>query len=280
MISMEIRRKRTNVPRSELRLSERTMIGKEIFDMARYVENMGIYLALVDQLDKLARHNRQGNFRTKERYYEAFKRFCAYLADEFRLQKLENISGKHLTTYVLWMQESGKSPSTIKTDLAAIRFFHDKMSRPKYRLPTNNELAVELERRCFGGVDRTWSNVEFNKMLGKALAADRDDFILALYLGRYAGLRIHECFRIDTATAEQALRENAITIKGKGGKVHIVPINEQITIAMRKQLERTPRGHKLLVPDDMHMDRAINLLQLFIMKHRDEVRDAGSDRPS
>ena len=29
----------------------------------------------------------------------------------------------------------------------------------------------------------------------------------------------------------------------------------------------------------MHTGRAINLLQLFIMKHRDEVRDAGSDRP-
>ena len=55
-------------------------------------------------------------------------------------------------------------------------------------------------------------------MLGRALSDDRWDYILALYLGRFAGLRIHECFRIDTATAEQALRENAITIKGKGGK--------------------------------------------------------------
>ena len=151
-IPSEIKRKRTNVPRGELRLSELTMIDKEILDMARKIENMGIYLSLVSQLDKLARHNRQGSFRTKERYYEAMKRFCAYLADEFRLQKLENISGKHLTSYVLWMQENGKSP---------------------------------------------------------------------------------------------------ITIKGKGGKVRTVPINEQIAIAMRKQLERTPRGHKLLVPDDL-----------------------------
>ena len=98
-------------------------------------------------------------------------------------------------------------------------------------------------------------------------------------LARYAGLRIHECFRIDTATAERAIRENAITIKGKGGKVRTVPINEQIAIAMRKQLERTPRGHKLLVPDDMPTDRAVNHLQFFIMKHRDEVRDVDSDRP-
>lgn len=177
------------------------------------------------------------------------------------------------------MQESGKSASTIKTDLAAIRFFHDKMSRPKYQLPNNEQLAVELKRRCFGGVDRTWSLAEFNRMLGKALAEDRYDFILAFYLGRYAGLRIHECFRIDTATAEQALRENTITIKGKGGKIRMVPINEQIAIAMRKQLDRTQRGHKLLVPDGMPTDRAINLLQLFIMKHRDEVRDTDSDRP-
>ena len=46
---------------------------KEISNM----KNIGIYNSLVAQLDKLARHNRQGSFRTKERYYEAMKRFCA-----------------------------------------------------------------------------------------------------------------------------------------------------------------------------------------------------------
>lgn len=144
------------------------------------------------------------------------KRFCAYLADEYYLQKLENISGKYLTAYVLWEQESGKSPSIIKTDLAAIRFFHDKMSRPKYQLPANDELAIVLEQRCFGRTDRTWSTREFNKLFGRTLALDRYDYILALYLAWYAGLRIHECFQIDTATAEQAFRKSAITIKGKG----------------------------------------------------------------
>ena len=278
-ISLEIRWKQTNLPMGELRPSELTMIDKEILYMAMRIQNKGIFLSLVSQLDKLARHNRQGSFRTKDRYYQAMKRFCAYLADEYRLQKLTNISGKHLTSYVLWMQENGKSASTIKTDLSAIRFFHDKMSDPKYLLPDNDALAVELERRCFGGTDRTWSITEFNHMLGKALAIDRYDYILAFYLARFAGLRIHECFRIDTATAEQALRENAITIKGKGGKIRTVPINEQIAIAMKEQLKCTKRGHKLLVPDDMHTDRAINQLQFFIMTYRNAIRDADSDRP-
>ena len=95
----------------------------------------------------------------------AMKRFYHFLADNYHLQKLSNISSKHLVAYVLWMQEKGLSASTIKTDLAAIRFFHDKISNAKYTLPTNAELGVELERRRFGVQDRTWSTVEFSRML-------------------------------------------------------------------------------------------------------------------
>ena len=55
------------------------------------------------------------------------KRFCAFLALVFHLKKLTNISGKHLVAYVEYMQLSDKSASTIKTELAGIRFWHDKM---------------------------------------------------------------------------------------------------------------------------------------------------------
>ena len=235
------------------------------------------YFALEAQLDKIARHNRQGSYRTKERYYMAMKRFCHFLADNYHLQKLSNICGKHLVAYVIWMQEKGLFASTIKTDLAAIRFFHDKISNPKYTLPTNAELGVELERRRFGDTDRTWSVAEFNRMLGKAL--DRPDYILALYLARYAGFRIHECMRIDTAIARQAIREHAITIKGKGGKIRTVPINHQIISALEKCLDTTPTGSKLLVPDDVPTDKAINQLQQFILRNREAVQDPDSDRP-
>ena len=243
------------------------------------IHTTGNVQPLLDQPDKLARHNRQGSIQTKRRYYEAMERFCFFLADEYHLQKLANISGKHLTAYVLRMQEDSKSPSTIKTDLSAIRFFHDKISDAKYTLPSNDELNVKLERRSFGDVDRFWSVEEFNRMLGKALAENRYDYILAFYLARYAGLRLHECFRLDTAAAEDTLRKNAITFKGKGGKIRTVPINEPIAIALREQLARTQRGHKLLVPDDMDTDYAMYRLQQFIRDHRSEIQDPDSDRP-
>ena len=241
------------------------------------MKNQGLYYSLEAQLDKIARHNRQGSYRTKERYYMAMKRFCHFLAEEFHLQKLSNISSKHLVTYVLWMQEKGLSASTIKTDLAAIRFFHDKISNPKYTLPTNAELGVELERRRFGVQVRTWSTAEFNRIL--ELASENDGYLLAFHLARYAGLRIHECFRIDTAIARQAIREQAITIKGKGGKIRNVPITQQIVSALEKSLETTPTGSKLLVPDGVPTDKAINQLQQFILRNRESVQDPDSNRP-
>ena len=242
-------------------------------------QNTGIYQALIAQLDKLARHNRQGSYRTKERYYEAMKRFCRFLANEYRLQKLANLSGKHLTAYVLYLQGQGKSASTIKTDLAAIRFFHDKMTQAKYQLPSNDELTVELERRRFGNLDRTWSSVEFNRFLIACMNDDREDYAAIACLSWYAGLRIHECFRIDTAIAEQALREDAITIKGKGGKVRTVPINSSIRIELKKLLTITPRGHKLFVPDGVRTDIAIQRFQQYLCRVRPRIQDEGSTRP-
>ena len=111
------------------------------------------------------------------------------------------------------------------------------------------------------------------------IASDNDGYLLTLHLARYAGFRIHECFRIDTAIARQAIREGAITIKGKGGKIRTVPINQQIKSALETCLERTPPGSKLLVPNGVPTDKAIDQLQQFILRNREAVQDPDSGRP-
>lgn len=110
----------------------------------------GIYHTLVTQLDKLARHNRQGSFRTKDRYYEAVKRFCAYLAAHYHLQKLENVSGKHLVSYVLYLQAQGKSASTVKTDLSAIRFSMIRCPIPVTRCQVMKSWALRWSAAASG----------------------------------------------------------------------------------------------------------------------------------
>lgn len=230
------------------------------------MKNINIYKNLEQQYIKIFKHIKVGSFKTRERYGKAFKRFMVFLADEYHMQKLTNISPKHVFAYINYMQDKGLSASTIKTELAAIRFFHDSMPYTRYKLPTNDEL--DLERRTFGGVDRTWSNQEFNNMLAIAMQTKREDYVAIFTLGRYAGLRLEECFRIDTNDANTAIKTGQLFVKGKGGLTRFIPINESIKIELEKLLKVTVRGHKLFVEDSDKTHLAMKRLQCFISYHR------------
>ena len=236
-----------------------------------HTQNEGIYHALLAQLDKLERHNRQGSYKTRQRYYEAMQRFCRFLADVYHLQKLANISGKHLVAYVRHLQENGKAASTIKTELAAIRFWHDKLGEAKYKLPTNADLADQapLERRKLQGIDRHWTPEQFAAFVTACREADRTDYADIATLTFYVGLRIHEVCRLDTAAVEAWERSGLLTVKGKGGRVRSVPVTAAAAKqALRDRKAAVRRGHKLFVPDDVATDAYIHAFQAFLREHR------------
>ena len=237
-----------------------------------------IYINLLAQFEKLFKHNRQGSFRTKHRYAEAYKRFLTFLAEVYRLEKIANIAPKHVYTYTDKLVQAGKSAAYIKTELAAIRFWHDQIPNPKFRhLPDNKEL--NLARRKYGGVDRTWSHREFNLAVAKASELGREDYVTILCLARYAALRLHECFRIDTQTAAVALKTGTLRIKGKGGLEREVPTNLTIEIQLKKMLAVTPRGHKLFVAPDDKTHLAMHRFQNFISRYKSDIQDFDSTRP-
>lgn len=202
------------------------------------------------------------------------KRFCRFLAETFHLERLANLAPKHIQAYVAYLQEQERAPSTIKTDLAAIRFFHDLIPEPRYLLPGNESL--NLERRSYGDVDRTWTDTEFQRMLALAQAAGREDFVSIMLLGRYAALRIHECFRIDTATAWNAIKDYTLTIKGKGGLVRTIPLNHLLVSHLVFHISKTVRGHKLFVPDERQTHAAIKSLQAFLHANQKAAREPGT----
>jgi len=115
-------------------------------------------------------------------------------------------------------------------------------------------------------------------MLKLCLAHNRQDYRSLIILGRLLGLRIHEAMRIDTATARAALKTGEITVKGKGGRVRSVPINEDARIVLEDALKGTKSGQKLFVPEGKETHVAIHDLQKFICKHRDEIRVPDSDK--
>ena len=236
-----------------------------------HTQNEGIYHALLAQLDKLERHNRQCSYKTRQRYYEAMQRFCRFLADVYHLQKLSNISGKHLVAYVRYLQENGKAASTIKTELAAIRFWHDQISNTKHKLPSNADLADQapLERRKLQGIDRHWTPEQFTAFTSACREEGREDYAAIATLTFYVGLRIHEACRLDTAAVEAWERSGLLTVKGKGGRVRSVPVEAGAAKqALRDRRAAVQRGHKLFVPDDVATDAYIHAFQEFLREHR------------
>ncbi len=219
------------------------------------------------QFNKVFRHLKTGSYKTRERYKKAFLRFIKFLAEKFHLQKLANISPTHIFAYTDYMQnEKHYSAAMVKNELAAIRFIHDNMPYTRHTLPTNSELG--LERRTFGGVDRTWTGGEYNSMLAVAMKHNRNDLLTIFALARYCGLRIEECFRIDWNDATKALETGMLYVKGKGGLTRYVPINASVDIPLRKVLDKTPKGKKLFVEDDDKTHLAIKRVQCFISYHR------------
>lgn len=136
-----------------------------------------------------------------------------------------------------------------------------------------------MERHTFGKVERAWSEGEFTEMVQIAEQYGRHDYATVLYLARLLGLRIHECFRIDTATARDAIKMMQLTIKGKGGKLRNVPITPAVRDLSHKSLANTSPSDKLFVPKDTPTHVAIKGLQRFIRTHREKVMDADTEVP-
>ena len=198
------------------------------------MENKNLYKNLERQYNKIFRHIKVGSFKTRERYGKAFKRFMVFLVENYHLQKLANISPKHIFAYIDNMQNKGLSASTIKTELAAIRFFQDSMPYTRYELPTNGEL--ELERRTFGGVDRTWSKQEFNNMVAIAMQNDREDYatIQNYFNEKYSSGKRRE----EGGLSPSFLKKHYSVLKRAldyAVKIKLIPINPILNVELPKQ---------------------------------------------
>lgn len=228
-----------------------------------------IYLNLVNQVDRLYRHTRQGSYRTRPRYRAAVLDYCKFIAYKYRLQKFSNTKAKHIEAWVNDMKQRNLAPSTIKTNLSALRFFLDQASCNSNMVSNQ---ALDLTKRVFTDIDRYWTEEEFNGMLSIAKKLDRYDIVYILLCARYMGLRIHEVIKMDRAQVESALRKHNIIVKGKGGRIREIPLSTQAEAVLMQLLERSSRGGKIFVPANMKAHQIQNQVKNFIYNHRGKVQ--------
>ena len=227
-----------------------------------------IYLNLIAQVDRIYRHCRQGSYRTRPRYRAAMVDYCAFVAQKYHLQKLANTKDKHVKAWVVSMQSRHLAPSTIKTNLSGLRFFLAQTSDADI---VRNEY-LGLTKRVLTGIDRYWLEEEFVGMQSIATKLNRYDIVLILQCSRYMGLRIHEIIKMDRAQVEKALRQNEITVRGKGGRIRNIPLSPEAKEILLQLLDGSRRGEKIFVSANMKAHQVQHQVRNFIYNHREKVQ--------
>lgn len=229
----------------------------------------GIYQNLKRQICKILEFKThfQGR-RGTERYQESLKTFAKHLAIFYGSQNFRNISRIHLESFIEESKKCGLKPATIKNDLSAIRMLHRKLGNARYKLPTNEELGYTEKRQMYG-IDRAWSDQEFERAVELARQMKRTHICWALQLARYQGLRIEEVTALTRTQLRDALRQNYLSLEITKNKVYRdVPL-EPVTVPLLEEvLENTTGPDKFFITHGRHHHQVFKSVQNWILAHR------------
>ena len=239
------------------------------------VANDGTYQNLVAQIDSILAHSNERSLKSRDRYYEATKRFCRFLADNYRLQKFKNVEERHFRAYVEYLKEN-RAAATTQTDLSGIRYFHEK-SGSKNNISLNKRLA--LHKRSPGKENRAWTPEEIEKARVVARQMGRVDVQIAIDLVSEFGLRIEELCRLKVEHLMHADKYDQLIVQGKGKKVRPIPVNAQQKEVIKRYLDyakvagRYP-GDYLLSSSEKHgVKNQIKSLQNWMSYNRVKFTD-------
>ena len=235
----------------------------------------GIYKNLVSQIDSILAHSNERSIKSRYRYYEATKRFCRFLADNYRLQKFKNVEDRHFRAYVKYLKENNEA-TTIQTDLSGIRYFHEK-SGSKNKLSENVQL--NLPKRAVGKEDRSWTPEEICKARVVAREMGRVDVEISLDLVPIFGLRIEELCRLKVEHLMHAKENEQLIVQGKGKKTRPIPVDEEQMKIIKKYLDyakvsgRVPGDYLISSSEKNGVLHEKRSLQNWMSFHREKFMD-------
>lgn len=217
---------------------------------------------------------------TRYRYLQAEDRFTTFLSEEFKTQKIDNVQSKHLVAYVCSMQDKGLNPSTIKTDVAGIRYFHE-YTDSKNKLLDNDGLKAKLqemdrtlERRQVGGIDRHWEQQEIQGCKTLASELGHEKVVMATDFGTKFGCRLVEMLRMEKNDVVKALDTGYLHVIGKNGQERDIPVYTQeqreLLINTRDYMIKNDYNGKVFVNPGEHYQQVKSEIQNFISNNRDK----------
>lgn len=229
------------------------------------------------QVEKIFKHTRQNSFGTRARYQDSCLQFVRYCMVKFKMQNIRNLHDKHVAAFVKERQENGIGARTIKNDLAALRYMHDQVQKPRHTISDNKQLQkqynIVLEKTPVVNGDRSWTPSEYGEMQKIATELGNRNVADCMTLARSMGLRVTEAAAVSRAQAEHAIRTGIYQVKGeaKNGKHREVPLSKEGRQIFERRLALTARGERLFIRPGEKTHQVVNRMEKFIENHRHKV---------
>lgn len=229
------------------------------------------------QIEKIFKHTRQGSYATRDRYKDSCLMFVRFCMKNFKMQNIRNLHDKHVAAFVESRLKEGINPKTIKGDLAALRYMHDQVQKPRYVLSDNRQLQekyqITIGKTSQVNGDRSWTAAEYEGMLRIAKELGNSKVADCLVLARTMGLRVTEATAVSRAQAEYALRTGVYQVKGeaKNGKHREVPLSPEGRLIFERRLLITDRGSRLFIQPGEKTHQVVNRMEKFVQHHRDKI---------
>lgn len=206
------------------------------------------------------------------KYRSSLRSFCDYLAKEYGMRNLRNISNKHLRGYVEHRQEMGIKD--VRTELSAIRKFHSTMSNAKYQLEKNNKvLGVEDRKKVEDGravVDRAWTQKEYEKACQLARERGFKDVSTAFSIARYAGLRVNEVTALTKSQIREGLTHGRFTVThAKGGIERTSRVDSVEYRNVLKEAFENARSEQVFIEHGLNHKQMNARIQNFVYRNRE-----------
>ena len=247
---------------------------------------------LWQQIQKVIKNTNQRSHDTRDTHLNKLSSFVNHVGDKFHLQKIENISNKHVLSYVQDAYAKGLSSSTIWNTVSAVQFLQDKLPGKFNHISDTTHLKQryaeqqlkidehfkknDIQRHYIGtGKNPAWTQGEIDKATDLALKMGRYDVAISIQFGVELGTRIHETFRQDRAAINKALKSGELTTKGKGGYIRDIPAQKESQREILKIAKnQTALDHqKAFIPDGKTIKQSMKSVQNWLYNHREKFAE-------
>ena len=169
-------------------------------------------------------------------YASEVGQFVRFLREQLNLTTLDAVQPHHIRKWLIYRQQHGISNAQLHNDYRKPRTFWRWCLREE--LTTNDPFAKVEKPKLQPTLKPALTPDEVEQILqaceGKNWLRLRDKALILLLLD--TGLRIHEAHKLTVADAMQ----DAVLIRGKGGKQRVVFLSHEVRLAIRRYLKACP----------------------------------------